>query len=306
MGVAGSIIINSEEISNTVSILNESSRILESDMKPSIVSDFNALTNAGLFVDGIAKLKEQIDALITNHKVLIGEISKHSAEFEEMEEKLSKTIRRGGSGASGYTSGNSGYSGDSLNPSEINTNQGSNGDAVNSEQLIGKIPEITDKTLNELINFINVNKENDTSLKSLLFDKDKAGVLAILLNKFYNKSNDNTISMEDSTLIQRQLIQRLFSKDMVPSLLASNSILVAKEYLIKVCEENNVTVDKLLLDDSYKNTYSTSLMNLYDGNIEKYNLDNDTVNNFRNYADSVAQSKSITSEELLLKQPELL
>jgi len=320
MSTSGNIVINSEEISTAVSILKESSKILEGDMSSSISSDFTPLINAGLFVEGISNIKSQIDSLVTNHNVLSSELIKHDEQFEELEKRLADVINQGGNGGpggnrnggSGYNggsgSGNSGYNGEDISNPSINVDNTPDGEKINTEPLSDKIPKITDETLNKLVEFINVNKESNISIKDLLFNAENAGALKTLLNKFYGSEIDESLtSLDDATLIQRELIKKVFSSESLPQSLKESSILVAQEYLVKICNEKNITVDKLLYDGEYKETLSTSLVNLYDGNeISKYELKADNITNFRTYADKVAESNKIMTEELLKEKTNLL
>lgn len=294
----GNLLINSDEISSTVSILTTIVSTLQDEMSSSINSDFNALIEANLFSSGITSISNQIKALSSSYQNLITEVSNHASEFEAIEDTFSSDISNYNSV---YSDGNGGNSGSNISNDSISVNEVNDGTIINDDTLVNNIENITDDTLvNSLINFLNVNKDDNLTINSLLFDTSKSGMLAILLKKFYGDTeNSSFLESETSTLIQKTLLKKLFATENLPVELSNNSILVAKEYLICVAKENNINVEDLLLDKDNTLILSTALLDLYDGNgISKYNLDNQTISDIRSYMDKVASSNNTTVESL--------
>ena len=181
---SGNISINSDELMDAVSIVDEGLNILQSSMSTSISSDFKALSETGLFSSGITSINSQIQSLATSSGNLITKFMSHTQEFEELEKEIENLADSYGSGYKPSSSGGGGGSSHSVSsPSVDNVNQGV---SVTNGDLNTKISTLDSTSQVNLINFLSVNKDKDTSLASLIFNSGKAGILLTLLKKFFN------------------------------------------------------------------------------------------------------------------------
>ena len=182
MNQEGVLEINDEEIMTSVNILDESLNILENEIKPALVSKFNALKETDLFNEGLTKLIAQIDSLITSNKNFMTKLTIHADELVQLEAELALAAEQYGSNNWGGSSGNSGAE---LPLDDIVSSFVDKGRAIGISNVLDAIPMLDETNQTELINFLNVNKGKDVSLNELLFDSENAGLLLSLLKKFY-------------------------------------------------------------------------------------------------------------------------
>ena len=304
----GNIIVNSEEISSTVSAVNEVVSILENDMKAPMNSNFNTLVDLGLFSDGIENIKKQIDSITKSYKALAVEMSSHLNEFEETEDTLSNGVHYYNN------SNNSNKNNNSTGPTgENNSNQNTSipnieeGKEINASTLSNNIFTISDESQSKLIEFLNINKTSTMNLNSLLFDSKNAIALVTLLKKFYGDESTTTINIEDATLIQKTLINKLFSSKTTPVSISDNTILVAKKYLNFIAKNNNITVGDLLIDSKNHSILSDSLLQIYDGDaMSQFYLTENEINDVREYMNNVAKKNNSTVESLIQEPTKFL
>lgn len=304
----GDLLIDSSELSGVVSTINTIVTTLESDIGTAISSEFTALSEAGLFTDGLASLAQSVQSLGGSYKQLAVLIASHNVELEETENQLSNAAGnyssgyKGSSGSRGNSGGSSGSSGgnSSYDNNNTNVNDVNDGQAVNAAVLVDNIEKITDESLVKLVDFIKINKAANLSINQLLFDKTNAMKLVSLLRVFYgDKTTDTIVDISSATLIQKTLIKQMFEADTLPQEISNNTILVAKEYLNTIAKENKIAVEDLLLDDDNSLILATSLMNVYDGNgISEYGLSAEEVEKIRNYMDNVATSNGASVEDI--------
>lgn len=294
----GSISINSDELMEAVSIVDEGLNVLEGSMTSSIASDFSALIDTGLFANGIANLSKQIQSLSTSSGNLITKFMSHTQEFEELESQIEgiandyasvyRPTTTGGGGESSY---------DVATPNVENVNQGN---SVTNGDLNTTISSIDTDTQVKLVEFLNVNKDKDTSLASLIFNSSKAGLLLTLLKNFYKDVDTSKITSNDASNIQKVLLKALSSNDTLMSKISDNTIISAKKYLESIAKENNTTFEELVLNDKYDELLMESVRNVYDGkDLSKYNVDSTVVNSIRTVVDTVAEAKGVSSDVVI-------
>lgn len=303
----GNILLNSEEISSTVSIVNDVVSTLENDMSSSINSNFNTLLDLGLFSEGIENIKKQISSLATAYKAVAVEIASHISEFEEVEDTLSNGISNYINSNSNNTENNSSNNNFSSNNENIIVSDIQEGTTINDQTLLNSIAAINDETKNKLIEFLSVNKDNNITISELMFNTANTTALVTLLKKFYGDSNPTISNIENATIIQKTLINKLFASNDIPSSISENTILVAKKYLNIIAKNNNITVGDLLLDDDKSNLLSSALMNVYDGNgLSEFGLTENEIKQIREYMDKVAISNNSAVEELITNPKKFL
>jgi len=295
----GNIQINSEEIMTSVGILDQSLSVLQGEMQPSIVSNFEALCETDLFSEGLSKITNQINSLIGSNENLMTKITVHSEEFAELEKELAKYAEEY---ESGYRGGSSGNSGSFSNVANIIVENINNGISVKTEDVMSSIPKLDEDSQIKLIKFLNTNKKSDTSIRALLFDASKSGLLLTMLKKFYGDTSgklDATIS-NDSYTVQKELLKLLNNSNINTVELYDNTILVAKDYLSSIAKENSITLEELILDEKYNKILINSVKNLYDGNIsQKYNVSAEVINSVRTTVDNIAKNNNVTAEEVI-------
>ena len=87
--------------------------------------------------------------------------------------------------------------------------------------------------------------------------------------------------------------------------LSEKTVLSGKDYLSKVCKENNINPSDLFFDDKYKHTLKQSIQDIYDGNVRD-TMSEGEVNNFRAHLDTLADSNNITVEDLIENHVDLV
>lgn len=162
---------------------------------------------------------------------------------------------------------------------------------VNVEALMEAIPKFDINTLNNLIEFLNDNKDTDTKLIDLLLNVNKAEELFILLRKVFGEEEIlQNISFYEYKNVQRKLCDAIMKPEFISQELNNNSILIAKDYLIELSKNNKIDPSDLLLDREYRKYLKESLQTLYKKN---------TSNKFNEYIDKVAKDNQMTAAELL-------
>lgn len=300
MATSGEIEINSEEIYATASIIKETSTTLEA-MLPIITGDFSVLEELGFFSDGLSKISKQVQNLIAANEMIDSRLISHIEDIQAMEQDLLNLAS--GSGSNGNYSGYKGSSGESIQGSSVSIDDVSKGTQINDEQINKSITEMDGPKETELLSFLEINKEDNTTLSELFLDPDKSGQLLKLLKKFYGDvSDDLSDAVSDSSYtIQKDLLEKILKNNgAILAKLKEDSVLVAKEYLDSVAQENNVNTSDLMLNLENSTVYQKSLLALYDGDgIAKYNLNESDVTSFRNYLNKKASEGNSSVEEYI-------
>jgi hypothetical protein len=301
--VGDKINITTDDITNAISILDSSLNIIESSLSSSISSDFVVLSDLDLFSDGLSKLKAQIDSLKQSNENLMTKISTHAVEIMKLEENIVSTIQnelvRSSAGSGG---GGSYYSDiDEVGVSEVGDNN--NIANVSNAQLFDNIGKLSISDIDSLLSFLNINK-GEYSINDILLSDVGSGILLCLLKKFYGDNNvtiDTKVS-EESFNIQKLLLEKLLVLDTGINGVSfkDNSILVAKDYFTSIAKENNIAVSELLLNEKHEKLLLDSINKLYLGkDIEKYNVDEKTINSIKKFVDNVAEENGVTVDKVL-------
>lgn len=293
--------ISTEEVMNTISVLDESLSLLEGTMSTSIANDFTVLSSLDLFSDGIAKLKEQITSLQTSNKNLMSKITVHAEEIEQLEQNIVEEIERSyvSNYGGGGSSGGGGYYAD-ITDEEVEEVTGNTN--ILESDLLAKIPDMKDIERDEFISFMNINK-GTYSMNDLLFSDVGAGMLVYLLKKFYGDTNDNLSQVSTSTSydIQKALLEKILSSQgSLDTVFKKDSILIAKDYFVSVAKECNLSVSELLLNDKHKALLMSSIRDLYNNeNLSGHNVKAETVAKVQDFINDLAYEKQVNVETLL-------
>ena len=213
---SGQVNINSAELQSIISQLSSSKSTLESDAMNSVANDFSALTSVGLFTDGLAKIKANIQAIIDAQNSFIASFSAHLQTVTQQEDQNVEIIqnygsRTGGGGGGGYRSSTA-----ESTYEEAKTEEVEHGTKVSDQELATFIAEM-DSTVSKTLldNLIKQAKAYNTTLTELLLNPEKSGLLVEILKKLCGDDNTeiDTTSTKDSNLIQKILLAKLAGSD---------------------------------------------------------------------------------------------
>ena len=289
----GKVSIDSDTLNSVVSGLNSAANALESDIAGKLPGAFEALSTAGLYSNGLSKIKEQAQYVATLQKNIASDVSSHLEGTVDTEEDLSNTFDTHGN----YDAGGGGGGGNNHNSGDNSDNDVDNGKKIKSDQLIANINAIDYDNVEKLVNFLNVNKEKD-SLVSLIFNFEKSQKLGNKILKAFGYEEFSSITESEYKEIQKTLIDKLFAQENVPEKLQMNSLLTAKEYLVLVAKKNNINVSDLLVEDKHENVLQQALKDLYAGNVTGYDVSQQTVSGFKNYIDGIASDNNIAADKV--------
>lgn len=300
----GKVSINSDIVNQVLSQINSSQTTLESSVSGKIPGDFQVLVDIGLLPSAVDKIKKQVNDLVAVHNSITSQISSHIQKSVQTEDNLSNEFKNNyGNNNNNYLGGNSSSS---INETDVNIDSQDDGKNINANVLIENIPNINNETMLGLIEFLNINKNQNTSLIDLLIDTNNSEELFVLLRKAFGANNQlEGVSLDDYKKVQKTLLDAIINSDISCPILDKKTIICAKEYLIEFCKSKNINPSDLLIDEKNRDLLKVGLQQLYDANGIN-NISEKTVNNFRNYVDSVAISKNIEVEKLLSDNIEVL
>ena len=293
--------INSDEIMKAISILDGSLNILEGTMLTSISNDFKVLSSLGLFTDGLDKLKTQIETMKKSNENLMTKISLHAAEMQEVEESIVAEVNSTFISSGNYSGGGGGSYYSDISQISVSTVTGNTN--INNNQVADAINNIKPIDINNILSFLNINK-GEYSISDILFCDVGSGILLCLLKKFYGDKDIkiDTIVSKDSYDIQKTLLEKLLNDDVVIDNKEFNSSLIVmeKEYFKSIAKENDIAVSELLLNEKYETLLLSSIEKLYLGkDLEKYNLEENAIENVKLYIEKVADDNGVSVEKVL-------
>ena len=298
----GKVSINSEVVSNVLSNLSNVYSTFSSDIISSINGDFQVLTALG-FTNCLSKIKNQYSSISSTQKNIIDSIASHLSEVVDTEEQLNNTFNNSYSSTSYVGDASTGF--DINNEASYEIDDVNKGKKINSEELSEIISSLSVDDKKTLLNLININKNNDTSLDGLLTNYENSEELCVLLKSILNSSVEfEDFTKEETQLIQKTLLESIVSDETEYIETNTNSVLIAKEYLQSICKDYNIELIDLFNDSSYSNVLKTSLKNLYNGNVDGV-LESKIIE-FRDYVDKVASKNNMSSIELIENNIKLL
>lgn len=296
------ISINSEAAYNVMTYVANSSSILESDVSSKLSSGFDALTSLGFLENSLSKVQSQVASLIKAHNSIVSEIASHMTDVQNQEDDLKNGYQNRSYGG-GYSGGsNGGDGGEAAHPDDTSAyelQEEDDGLKVSADELCDMLDLITGDYQKNLIDLIKANKDDDVSLIELLLNTSTSEKLYKALKKIFgDKLNIDDMSLEDYEKVQKKLLNLIVNSEVDIPALSEKTVLSGKDYLSKVCKDNNINPSDLFFDDKYKHTLKKSLQNIYDGNVEN-TMSEDEVNNFRSYLDVLADKNNTTVDDLI-------
>lgn len=296
--MSNTIEYNSEELYETVSIIEEAKKILAEEIKTSLDSDFSDLVELNLFSEGLSKLKSQAASLIDTHENLIASLKTHDAEIGNTETETEQIIRN-------YQvptpsgSGSSGYSGSSVASGEVTTEDVVKGNEINNTVLKEILPQLDYSSHLQILK--NIMIYNEGNVTNLLFEPSMSNHLVYLLKKMMT---DDAITKDPKATnetidIQKVLLRSIANdKNNAFSELDDETVLVAIKHFDKFAKSNNLDVADLLLDEKNQTVLFKEIKNIYE-NKNTSDMSQNELNKFKKYIDTIAGKNNMTSEELL-------
>jgi len=317
------ISINSATAQSVMTYVANSASILESDVSSKLSSSFEPMTSLG-FLTCLPTIQSQVTSLANAHQKLVSEITSHLGIAEDTEKRLENDYNNGSYGTGskgGYSGGSSGgsggggggsYSGGTEEMGEEYVEEYSEmtdvseGLPISVSELSELLDNIDGEYQNNFVELLNQNIEGGDSLSELLLDNTKSKKLyKVIKNIFGDKFNFDDMKLEDYKELQKVVLNMIVKSDVNMPVLNEKTILTCKEYLNKVCNDNNIEPSDLLLDSRYANTLKIALADVYNGKADS-TLSEEAVTNFRSYLDSLAEKNNISVTELLNNHMDLI
>ncbi len=296
--MASEIKYNSAELEEAQTILKESVRILESDLKPPISSSFNVLTDLDLFSEGLSKIKSQIDVLASDHNTFISTLGEHNSDINDFERTQTDQVNdyignSSGGGGGGYSGGHS------SSADKVSTQEVDDGKSISDEELKDMVTDLSYKQKLQLLKSIMNN--GDASLTSLLSNVGNSSVLSYLLKKVLNDSNPTISSLpsEYEKYVQEVLLEALSNGELNAfTLFNEPSFLVGMPYLSEVAKKNNMQVTDLVLNDNNSKILLGAIKSMYEGDPDTM-LTTTEIKGVKTYIDNISKTNNIPVETLL-------
>ena len=295
----GIININSNEINDVISKLNDSINDLQNNAYEHVDRDYSDLSELDLLGDGINNTKTGINKVIEAETNVIKLLKNHLETCYNTEEEIVNYIN------------SFDYSNNKVNRvNSFSEYEQSDMDEVRNERIITK-SNIKDfitesNTSIQKILLKNINKNVSlftTDVNELLINPEKSGLLVEILKKICGDTNIeiDTTNTNATKNIQKILLAKINNNDTnIYSEIIGKSLLVALPYIAKKSENEKIKFDDLLYKEENKEKLLGTLNDLYQGkNIDGYSLTIDEINNFREYINDVADANNIKVENLL-------
>lgn len=293
--MANEIKYNTEEINETQTILKESLNILQNEISTPLNSEFEALSKVDLFSSGLTKLKSQTETLVENYTTFSSSLSQHENDLSTFEDTQASEVREY---ISNYSGSRHYSSGSSHDIDSISTDNVEEGNAINNSYLETILPEISyNSKVQALKNILTYN--NDT-LTALLTDVSKANILVYQLKKMLNGQDlkISQLATDDEKKIQKIMLETLSKESNNPfAELDDSTFLKGMPYLVKIAKENNITIGDLILEDKYSSILMSSLINIYNGNVNN-SLTEKEISGVKSYLDQIATINNLNIKTL--------
>ena len=294
--MADKINYNSEDINEARVILNDSIRILESEISTPLSKDFKVLSETGLFTEGLSKLQAQFNTLANDHTTFLNSLASHDSDLSTFEKEQADAVR---DYIEDNSNNNSYYGGERSSHKKKKSKDKDDGNEISDKELKNIVADLSySKKLQALQSILNM---NGVDLTSLLTNQDNSNVLSYLLKQILNDSSaeisDNPTKYEK--LIQETLLESIAKDDNnVFASLKEDSFLQGMTYLKDVANNNHVDVTDLVLDDKYSSLLLSSIKDMYQGKSETM-LTSYEIKSVKAYVDKIASNNNISVDTLL-------
>ena len=297
MAAINKISINAEAAYSVMTYVANATTMLQNDVSEKLSSSFEPLESLGLLSESLSTIKEQVKTIENAGQSIVNEIGSHIQTVGTQEQNLLNAYNNRNYGGNNYTGGPTYSSPDASYQDTLDNVD--DGLKISTKELQEILLNLDDDYIKDLIELINTNKGKGTSLVELLLDNSNSEKLfKALKDAFGDKINIDDISIEDYKEIQKTLLDAIVkSKIDIPSL-NDKSILSCKEYLYKVCKENNINPSDLFFDDKYSMLLKTTIKKMYDGNVGN-TLDQSKLDTFKSYIDQLSKKNKVNVDELI-------
>ena len=295
--MAGQINIDSTDIEETLSMLGDSVGTLEGDTYSYVNDNYDVLEDLGLVDNSVTKVKKQIDELVRSQNKVIVDLKNHLETYYQTENEIVDYIKNF---EGGFKENNtivdvtSEYTASTID----NVSAGKNvtkGDAV---KFIKSVSEEVEGIL-----YDNIRKNGlrmDNTIDELVLDPKKSGLLTEIVKKVCGDTNTD---IDISNTIKTAKVQRTLANKMGTShaaKLMKDTSLSSLPYLEAEAKKTGFKLEDILYDPDKADVYFEKVNDLYLGkSSDDYELEEEEINNFRNYINTVAESVNKTAEELL-------
>jgi hypothetical protein len=300
------ISFDSNDVSSIVSGLRNNVSTL-STVSSNLKTNFNMLTELGLFSSQITKLASKLDNIKSAHESIINAISKQANTYENAENIIATAAENYMSYYNGARDGGNyslGAGGGNVYVDSVNNGDSINND-INPELNEIDLNNLDDKTLTQLVNFMKKQFPNDT-LNNLLKDEN-SNIIEAYLKKFFKSMYNKDLSAEDIKKIKALLLKKLSNNDTNINEVNDNSFIKYKEYLTNIAKSMNIEYNDFINKDEYKDIRKTVLTNLYNGTAmgDTSSLEDNYGIEFKQLVELKAKEKNLSVEEII-NDPNLL
>lgn len=208
---------DSEANDRVAGFLKESINSLNTGISSTILSDFSALTDLGLFSTQLNNLKKGVDSFVADQESFLSIVQNNKYQWAQVNNEVSgvlsdvgseveggKNGKKSGSGGRSGGSGGGGSSGSSKSGIN-NVNKGKSISTDDVEDLLSKFDEDTLAVLLKKLYKMN----GDQSIVDLLVDQSKSGLLLMYLKQILG---DTTGELNADCDISSDAIQQLILK----------------------------------------------------------------------------------------------
>ncbi len=293
----GKISIDTDYANNIMSYFNNSISNLDGTVSSKLSSSFQAIEETGLMSNSLSKIQNQVKKVTGVEESIVNSIASHIDNVTNSEIELYNSFM------SGLNKNNEASSLDDEEETPkggvIEIDEKDDGKSVNTNAVVEIINSLTDEDKEDMLILLEMYKDSDVSLKDLLLNNEKSSKLYKTLNNIlFNEVDSEVLQLEDTKEVQKKLLDSIVNGETENVELNNNSILVAKEYLIDVSKNNNISVSDLLLNDENSELLKESLINLYN--------DKEEAKGFKEYIDKIAFDNNISVENLINNNIELI
>lgn len=290
--------------------------------KVSSSSCFTALSEAGLSFDFPTNFDQAIENILSNAKsfsnALRSQINQCKEDDIETENNIpnSPPKKKNNLNSGGGGSGNN-----------VNSNNESAVDLVdNADKQLDIYENMSMSDLKEVLStLVSTANSCDTDLTTLINDSSYSEKIkeALLNNVNLNQDLKDLYEVADSTVIQKLLNSIVNGSQSNVVGLDNETVLAMKEYLATIANNNEITFEEFITNESYSSEVKTALKefgsvydyvsslndenlqesfgNIYDGN-NVGNQSSGVINSLRFYISAVSDNNNISSEELLFNK----
>lgn len=301
MANENSITFDTEDVSSILAVLKNDVQNLD-NIKSNVKSALEPITNCDLFTEGLEQLTKKIESIKKSYEGIISVVDAQASKYSLSDDQIANAASNymsyynGGSSSGGTSGGDYGASGSEDDYAVDTVDAGK----IISTVLDDQVKAIDDKTLINIINFMNMNKEANVTIRDIL-NEINSKALAIYLQGFYKMYANADLTITDETIIRKEFLKCLLNAEVdLPAELKENSILKYKEYLKDIADSKNISLGDLFTLEEHSEIIKTALEDLYDGKVDakKYDFAANYKEEFVKLVSKITQEKNVSKEEV--------